>query len=94
VLQCTDSTTLEEFCQGILVDDDAKEHGTNDSQKADYLNSSPFFKPMRGSKSTVSNQDSVTKRIPDVVIVKGLNDANQEIQIQALEVHSLHWKRP
>jgi hypothetical protein len=89
VLRCDQSTSLDDFGNHIIVDDD-KEVTSTLSLSA-HLQDDSFSSNAarrRGTAKVTDGQDE--KRIADVVIARDLHLAPRQVQIQALDVSSLN----
>ncbi|KAF2272685.1 uncharacterized protein EI97DRAFT_436765 [Westerdykella ornata] len=88
-LDCNPSTTLDDFGNGILIDHDGD----------DYYSISPTEKPNNNHTSTAratekrpsGNEPELHagldhKKIANLVVAKNLNTADNEVQVQALEL--------
>jgi len=91
VLNCSESTTLDDFGNGLLVteEDEGFGYSNRGSSKDDYFSS--FTDPKRLSDKRASRSPGAfnsldSRKIANVVIAKNLNETNQQVQIQALEL--------
>ncbi|KAF2216404.1 hypothetical protein CERZMDRAFT_81519 [Cercospora zeae-maydis SCOH1-5] len=92
VVQCTSRTTVDEFNEGLLIDN---EDGPEDAGHGDdYTKARPSlmvnFTPIRQASPGGSRMGSIAKleekRIPEVIIAIGLDTAPESVQIQAFEL--------
>ncbi|KAH6893223.1 hypothetical protein B0T10DRAFT_267965 [Thelonectria olida] len=85
VVDCTPSTTLEDFAAALLIPHhQPSPNGRSDTNRGD---SSSYFSRARGSSiSSPLVSSSTTSRIANVVLAKNLDRAPQAVQIQALEL--------
>jgi len=79
-IDCSEHTTLGDFADGLLVVDNSSQNGLT---RQDYFVSSPTFRSM--PRSTTVEKDE-NKKIANVIIAKNLDEAPQNVQIQALEL--------
>ncbi|KAF2706010.1 hypothetical protein K504DRAFT_387494 [Pleomassaria siparia CBS 279.74] len=90
VLECSENTTLDDFGNGILVNDEGNDSLASEfgKLKGEFFTSSESTKAPEGrtprSSRTFTPSDS--KKIANVVIAKNLNTASSNVQIQALEL--------
>jgi MoxR-like ATPase len=90
VLSCAEETTLDEFGNGILAKEDgqdyfhAKDTKSRDDRFSSYSESSRFSDRRTPKPAQFSSIDS--RRIANVVIATNINEANHQVQIQALEL--------
>ncbi|KAM3423001.1 hypothetical protein BST61_g476 [Cercospora zeina] len=91
VVQCTSRTTVDEFNEGLLIDN---EDSLEDAVHQDYTKARPSltvnFTPVRQASPGGSRMGSIAnleeKRIPGVIIATGLDTAPEGVQIQAFEL--------
>lgn len=91
VVECSADTTVDDFNEGLLVDN---EEDLRDAMDPDYTKARPSlmvnFEPMReaspGGGHFGSVADFEDKRIADVVIATGLDAASESVQVQAFEL--------
>ncbi|KAF2264854.1 hypothetical protein CC78DRAFT_532963 [Lojkania enalia] len=91
VLDCSEQTTLDDFGSGILVDEDGADYFSSKHAKfreERYFSASDTSRSFerRFSKSPRLFSPLDSQRIANVVIAKNLNNANSQVQIQALEL--------
>ncbi|KAH7138768.1 hypothetical protein B0J11DRAFT_515242 [Dendryphion nanum] len=90
VLECTENTSLDEFGNGILTDEDSESYFGHGSVGMGDINL-PSVEQVRltGRRTPKSPRHFSSldgRRIANVVIVKGLNLASSQVQVQALEL--------
>ncbi|KAF2734512.1 hypothetical protein EJ04DRAFT_493463 [Polyplosphaeria fusca] len=90
-LECSNSTTLDDFGSGILVKDDGSDYFSSKNGKLReerFFSSSetPRVSDKRTSKSPRPFSPLDSRRIANVVIAKNLNTASAQVQTQALEL--------
>lgn len=94
VVECSADTTVDDFNQGLLVDNNNQED-LQDALDLDYTSARPTlmvnFEPVRQASpgggrfgSTIANFED--RRIADVIIATGLDAASESVQVQALEL--------
>ncbi|KAL8683880.1 MAG: hypothetical protein Q9186_000223 [Xanthomendoza sp. 1 TL-2023] len=91
-LQLVIETTLDEFIYGLLLDSAATKHSaySGDADDGDQIETTGHIQPPGSDQHTAnatspSQTGSPEPRIANVVIIKNLNMASYDIQIQALE---------
>ena len=82
LIDCSAHTTLDDFADALLIVDNNTPH--TGMTRQDYFVSSPTFRSMSRSSNTENTAEN--KKIPNVVIAKNLDEAPQNVQIQALEL--------
>ncbi|ORY15309.1 hypothetical protein BCR34DRAFT_183645 [Clohesyomyces aquaticus] len=89
VLDCSERTTLDDFGNGILVEDTGVGYFSSDLGKdgedLPYLDSVKYSE-RRAFKSPRPFGALDSRRIANVVIAKNLDRATQQVQVQALEL--------
>ncbi|KAH9877688.1 hypothetical protein J1614_002905 [Plenodomus biglobosus] len=88
-LSCDQHTSLDDFGGGILVQDEGDTHSKNrerDSNQISSLPGTPRTPDRRQSKPVGLPSPLDSRRIANVVIIKNLNQASPEVQVQALEL--------
>ncbi|OCK96086.1 uncharacterized protein K441DRAFT_695107 [Cenococcum geophilum 1.58] len=91
MVDCSETTSSEDFGNGLLVREDSGSYFANQPEKFkdDYLSSysgSPRLSDKRPSRSPGPFSPLDSRRIANVVIAKNLNETHQQVQIQALEL--------
>ncbi|KAJ4290554.1 hypothetical protein N0V90_010771 [Kalmusia sp. IMI 367209] len=90
VLECTESTTLDDFGTGILVDEDAEDYFSISNQNARADSSSQSGSPKKSNGRLPRSYRPFTpldsRKIANVVIAKNINQASNQVQVQALEL--------
>ncbi|KAF2806450.1 uncharacterized protein BDZ99DRAFT_95204 [Mytilinidion resinicola] len=93
VLNCSESTTLDDFGKGILVteDDDRFDFSERRRSNDDYFSSFSISDQIRHSEKRVPRSPGAfnpldSRKIANIVIAKNLNETHQQVQIQALEL--------
>ncbi|KAF2004323.1 hypothetical protein P154DRAFT_572363 [Amniculicola lignicola CBS 123094] len=94
VLECSESTTLDEFGLGILVKEKDEEDdyfsGRSGKGRERFFSTTetPRFSDLRPppSKSPRPFSPLESRKIANVVIAKNLNEASSQVQVQALEL--------
>ncbi|KAF2838084.1 hypothetical protein M501DRAFT_1004913 [Patellaria atrata CBS 101060] len=89
VLDCSETTSLDEFGNGVLVDFEAEDGGSmwkaDDYERSQSYSGSQFASPRKRISSPGFNSFD-SRQIADIVIAKNLNLAQHAVQIQALEL--------
>ncbi|USW50104.1 hypothetical protein Slin15195_G034230 [Septoria linicola] len=91
VIDCSPQLTVDDFNEGLLIEN---EESLEDAIDRDYTKARPSlminFTPMRQASPGGSRLGSVAnledKRIADVVIATGLDEASESVQVQAFEL--------
>ncbi|KAF4494718.1 hypothetical protein FAGAP_9129 [Fusarium agapanthi] len=89
VIDCTPSTTLEDFASALLLGNAASpsSHSPTASRHPDsYFTSRPSMSHPRTPLSPLTPSGAFASRIANVVFAKNLDRAPQAVQIQALEL--------
>lgn len=90
VLDCSEQTSLDDFGQGILVQEEGDDYFKNGSARGPGQFSTSFDTPKsfdrRQSKSPRPFSPLEGRKIANIVIAKHLNTANAHVQVQALEL--------
>ncbi|OCL06391.1 hypothetical protein AOQ84DRAFT_297062 [Glonium stellatum] len=91
VVDCSETTSSEDFGNGLLLREDSGSYFTSQPEKSknDYLPShsgSPRPSDKRFVRSPGPFSPIDSRRIANVVIAKNLNETHQQVQIQALEL--------
>ncbi|KAF5019713.1 hypothetical protein F66182_8282 [Fusarium sp. NRRL 66182] len=89
VIDCTPSTTLEDFASALLLGNPASPPGQSPTALRNpdsYFTSRPSTSHPRTSPSPLTPGGAFSSRIANVVFAKNLDRAPQAVQIQALEL--------
>ncbi|EOA87204.1 hypothetical protein ACJQWK_10409 [Exserohilum turcicum] len=90
VLECDESTTLDDFGKGILIQQEEDEYFDSRSERArgefSSLSVTPGIHDVRTSKSPIPISPLESQRIANIVIARNLNHTSEQVQIQALEL--------
>jgi len=86
IVDCNDQTTLDDFTNAILTDPSSSSRAESPVRlrQDSYFLHSPAFRSI--SRSPRSESFADTRKICEVVIVKNLDEAPKQVQIQALEL--------
>ncbi|KAF1970649.1 hypothetical protein BU23DRAFT_581979 [Bimuria novae-zelandiae CBS 107.79] len=88
VLECSESTTLDEFGTGILVGGEDEDYfgSVNDNPRGDFSQGPSQKSNERVPRSARPFTRLDSRRIANLVVAKNLNQASNQVQIQALEL--------